>query len=67
MASCRLQAVSSRGTRISDAELDREILAWANARVAAAGGRRRIASFHDADLASGLFLVSGMAAHPQCC
>ena len=58
MAWCPMQAVSSRGTHISDAELDREILAWANAHVAAAGGRRRIASFHDADLASGLFLVS---------
>lgn len=49
--------MSSKGTRISDAELDREILAWANARVAGAGAQRRIASFHDPGLASGLFLV----------
>ncbi len=55
------QAVSSKGTRISDAELDREILAWANSQIRRAGGARSIASFHDAELASGLFLVSAHA------
>ncbi|BDA45443.1 Fimbrin-2 [Coccomyxa sp. Obi] len=62
-----LQAVSSKGTRISDAELDLEILSWANARVAAAGKKRRISSFHDRSIASGLFLVDLLAAvEPRC-
>jgi hypothetical protein len=55
------QAVSSKGTKISDSELDLEILSWANERVAAAGKRRRITSFHDRSIASGLFLVSADA------
>ena len=44
----------------SDAGLDAEVLAWANARVAAAGGRRRAASL--ADRAAGLFLLDLLAA-----
>jgi hypothetical protein len=58
----KAQAVSSKGTKISDAELDREILTWANDRVAAAGKRRRITSFHDPSIASGLFLVRNITA-----
>ncbi|KAK9901251.1 hypothetical protein WJX75_002456 [Coccomyxa subellipsoidea] len=62
-----LQAVSSKGTKISDSELDLEILSWANERVAAAGKRRRITSFHDRSIASGLFLVDLLAAvEPRC-
>lgn len=56
-----LQAVSKQGTAIDDKDLDREILAWANSRVAAVARSgappREIASFNDASIASGLFLV----------
>ena len=53
-----MQSVSSRGRHITDAELDRQILAWANKRLASAGKRRRIASFHESGLSTGLALVS---------
>ena len=54
-----VQSVSGRGRHITDAELDRQILTWANARLEAAGKRRRISSFHDSSLSSGLPLVRG--------
>lgn len=66
MAVCVGQAVSSRGTKISDAELDREILSWANQRVLAAGKRGRISSFHDPSISSGLFLVSTSSGPYKC-
>lgn len=58
MSRAAVQSVSSRGRHITDAELDRQILTWANQRLEAAGKRRRIASFHDSSLSSGLALVS---------
>lgn len=43
------------------------MLQWANARVAAAGKARRIASFADPALASGLFLLDLLSAvEPGC-
>ena len=53
-----MQSVSSKGQHITDAELDRQILSWANQRLASAGKRRRISSFHDSSLSTGLPLVS---------
>ncbi len=53
-----MQSVSSKGKHITDAELDRQILAWANERLASAGKRRRISSFHEFSLSTGLALVS---------
>ena len=52
-----VQSVSSKGQHITDAELDRQILSWANQRLASAGKRRRISSFHDSSLSTGLCLV----------
>ena len=49
-------------TRAADAALDAEVLAWANARAASAGGRRRAASLGDRSLATGLFLLDLLAA-----
>ena len=52
-----VQSVSSKGQHITDAELDRQILSWANQRLGSAGKRRRISSFHDSSLSTGLPLV----------
>ena len=49
-------------SRAADAALDAEVLAWANARAASAGGRRRAASLGDRSLATGLFLLDLLAA-----
>ena len=54
-----VQSVSGRGRHITDAELDRQIFTWANQRLEAAGKRRRISSFYDSSLSSGLPLVRG--------
>ena len=55
------------GQCITDAQLDRHVLQWANARVAEAGKARRIASFADPPLASGLFLLDLLSAvEPGC-
>lgn len=57
----------SAGQCITDAQLDRHVLQWANARVAAAGKARRIASFAEPALASGLFLLDLLSAvEPGC-
>jgi len=50
------------GRHITDAQLDREVLRWANGRAAAAGRARRVAGFGDPALASGLFLLDLLAA-----
>ncbi|KAK9845228.1 hypothetical protein WJX81_000548 [Elliptochloris bilobata] len=57
-----LQSIAPPGRRITDAELDRFVLSWANARAAAGGKARRIGSFSDPSLASGLFLVDQLSA-----
>ena len=55
------------GQCITDAQLDRHVLQWANARVAAAGKARRITSFADPALATGLFLLDLLSAvEPGC-
>lgn len=47
---------------LSDAELDGAVLTWANDKLAAAGCNRRMRSFSDPDLASGLLLIHLLAA-----
>lgn len=47
---------------LSDAELDGAVLTWANEKLAAAGCNRRMRSFSDPDLASGLLLIHLLAA-----
>jgi len=53
---------AAAGRHITDAQLDREVLRWANGRAAAAGRARRVAGFGDPALASGLFLLDLLAA-----
>ncbi|KAK9830668.1 hypothetical protein WJX74_001507 [Apatococcus lobatus] len=47
---------------LSDAELDGAVLTWANHKLAGAGCPRRMRSFSDPDLASGLLLIHLLAA-----
>lgn len=58
-----MQSVNLHGAEVSDAQLDAEVLGWANQRVTASGRTtHQLTSFSDRSMSSGLFLVDLLAA-----